>query len=105
MVNQVLSLQNTHTVFIYCSVGKRVVHKCSEDIYLGVSYDDLSRLSLIHNMSNIYISRIWHVYHSSQIVDTTGPETTTSPTLPPLSSVTMSPVSRSRFQTTTVLLF
>lgn len=56
-------------------------------------------------ISYIYMRRIWLVHHSSQIVDTTGPDTTASPTLPPSSSVIISPVSRSRFQITTVLLF
>lgn len=53
----------------------------------------------------MYMRRTLFVHHSSQMVDTTGPETTASPTLPPSSSVTISPVSRSRFQITTVLLF
>lgn len=53
----------------------------------------------------MYMTRTSLVHHSSQIVDTTGPETTACPTLPPSSSVTIRPVSRSRFQITTVLLF
>lgn len=42
--------------------------------------------------------------HSSQIVETTGPERTTSPTFPPSSSVRIRPDATSRFQITTVLL-